>query len=439
MSKLFIDTPHLIFEPHETQIDAPLDIKKEEVKILRELGEDYAEIASLPIHEKRKRMWSELNDLNRIKPMIWMNEVCWNEMDVDGELKLKTKNVVCQRIETELRRTLYQWKHMQGDMVIDSIFYSPYIIENSGFGIEVIADISETEKDREVASRHFHNQFEKEEDIEKIKLPVIKYDKKRTEEFYKFYKEIFQGILKVEKRGCPGFWFAPWDDIVFWMGADKVLFNLATKPDFMHKIIDRLMSVYLEALNRYEELNLLAQNDCNVRIGSGAYGYTKQIPKVDYDKNHLRTIDLWGSVTPQIFGSVSPEMHKEFGIDYEKKWLNKFGLTYYGCCEPLHNRIDILRNIPNLRKISISPWADIKEAVAQIGRDYVISLKPSPTVLAMDKWRPEIVRDELKEKLKAARDCNVEIIIKDISTIRHEPQRLWEWTKIATEIAGKYE
>lgn len=45
-----------------------------------------------------------------------------------------------------------------------------------------------------------------------------------------------------------------------------------------------------------------------------------------------------------------------------KKWLEKFGLTYYGCCEPLHNKIEILQQVKNLRKISISPRADIKIA-----------------------------------------------------------------------------
>jgi len=439
MSKLFIDTPHLIFEPHETQLDATLDMDKEDINILRKLGKEYAEIASLPIQNKRRSMWSDLNDLKNVKPLVWINEVCWNEMDVNGELKIRTKNVVCQRIETELRRTLYQWKHMQGDMVVEPVIYSPFIIENSGFGIKVLADISETEKDREIASRHFHNQLETEEDIEKIRFPVVEHKKDRTEAFYEAYRDIFDGIIKVEKRGCPGFWFAPWDDIVFWMGADKVLLNLATKPDFMHKIIDRLINVYMEALKKYEELNLLALNNCNVRIGSGAYGYTSQLPKDGYDKNHPRSVDLWGSATPQIFGSVSPRMHKEFGIDYEMRWLKKFGLTYYGCCEPLHNRIEILSNIPNLRKISISPWADVKKAAEKIGRNYVISLKPNPAVLAMDKWKPEIVRNELEEKLKFSRQCNVEIIIKDISTVRYEPQRLWEWMKIAKIVAQKYE
>ncbi|MHB8277796.1 MAG: uroporphyrinogen decarboxylase/cobalamine-independent methonine synthase family protein [Candidatus Humimicrobiaceae bacterium] len=434
MSDLFNDTPHLIFQAHETQIDTELKIIDKDLKILRELGKKYAEIASLPVQDERINMWKRLNDLKEVKPLIWINEVCWNEMDINNELKINTSSIFCQRVETELRRTLYQWEHMQGDMVVEPIIYSPYIINNTGFGINPIADVREIDDESQIASRHFHNQIVSEEDIEKIKIPEITFDSKRTEEFYQAYESIFDGILKVKKRSSPGFWFAPWDDIVFWMGAENVLMNLAIRPDFMHKIINKLLDVYLAGLDQFEKFNLFALNNCNVRIGSGAYGYTDQLPQKDFNLNKIRTIDLWGSATPQIFGSVSPTMHKEFGLNYEIKWLSKFGLAYYGCCEPLHNKIEILAKIPNLRKISISPWANIDEASEKMRGKYVISLKPSPSVLAFETWEPELVKKELEKKLKAAKGCNVEIVLKDISTVKHQPWRLWEWVNIANEV-----
>ena len=437
-AKLFIDTPHLPFQPHDTQIDVPIKFTKNDIKILRYLGEKYAKIAHLPIQKERIEMWKRLNDLNRVKPMVWINEVCWNEMDVDNELKLQTSSDFCQRIELELRRTIYQWKYMQVDMVVKPVIYSPFIISNTGFGINPIAEIRETAKDREIASRHFYNQLKNEEDLEKIKVPKISHNIKRTEEFFQTYKMIFDGILKVKKRGSPGFWFAPWDDIVYWMGADNVLLNLATRSKFMHKIINKVMDVYLQALSQFERENILASNNCNVRIGSGAYGYTNQLPSNDFNKNRIKTKDLWGACAAQIFGSVSPSMHEYYSVDYELKWLEKFGLTYYGCCEPLHNRIKVLEKIPNLRKISISPWANIREAVKNIENRYVISLKPNPAVLAYDVWEPEVARKELEQKLDIAMGCNVEVIMKDISTVRYEPQRLWEWAKIAEEVSNCY-
>ena len=131
-------------------------------------------------------------------------------------------------------------------------------------------------------------------------------------------------------------------------------------------------------------------------------------------------------------------MHEEFALQYEMRWLERFGLTYYGCCEPLHKKIQILRKIPNLRKISISPWADKEEAAQNIGNDYVISLKPSPAIFAADVWDPEEARKQLLADLEKTRGCVVEVIMKDISTCRNHPQRLWEWAKIAQEVTEQF-
>ena len=435
MSTLYIDTPYLVFQNHETQNDASLNFSDADIRQLRELAKTYAEIASDPVNVERKELWRRLNDRECVRPLVWVNEICWNEMNVDDELTIRTKNIVCQRIETELRRTIYQWKHMQGDMIVENRFFAPYILKNSGFGIAAEADVRETETDREIASRHFHNQIVTEEDIEKIKLPKISVNRRRTADFLAAYQEIFDGILPVETRGCTGFWFAPWDEIVFWMNADNVLMNLATEPELMHKLIQRTMEAYLSGLQQFEALGLLARNDTNVRVGSGGYGYTKDLPQAG--AGGVSTENLWGAATPQIFGSVSPKMHKEFGVDYEIEWLKKFGLAYYGCCEPLHNKIDVLSAIPNLRKISVSPWANEKAAAEQMQGKYVVSLKPSPSVLASPSFDAEEVKRELRTKLSNTCGCNVEIILKDISTVRFEPQRLWHWAEVACKEADK--
>jgi hypothetical protein len=433
VSSLFIDTPYLVFQNHETQNDAPLEAAPAEIAVLRGLAQGFAEIAAHPVNAARRTEWQRLNDLQPSRPLVWMNEICWNEMNVDDELTLRTTSTVCRRIETQLRRTLYQWKHMQGDMVVEAEFPAPVILRNSGFGVEVQADVRETEENREIASRHFHNQFAADADVDKIRDPVIEMDAPRTREFLQFYTRVFEGILPVETRGCTGFWFAPWDDIVFWMGADNVLLGLADRPAFMHALIDRLSRAYIAGLRQFEALGLLSRNDGNMRIGSGGYGYTRDLGEAGRPEGPRKPITLWGSATAQIFGSVSPDMHREFGLAYERRWLELFGLAYYGCCEPLHNKIAVLETLPNLRKISISPWADVAAAAELMRGRYVMSLKPSPALLVGSSFNADGIRQELTTKLAAARGCNVEIILKDISTVCHEPRRLWEWARIARE------
>ena len=230
MATLYTSSIYLVFKPHETQVDVPIEFSRKEKKILRQLAAAYAEIAALPVHGERKALWRRLNDLQPVRPMVWIDEVCWHEMNVDDELTLRTESPFCRRIEVELRKTLYQWRHMPGDMIIDPVIYSPCILDNTGFGLPIEAEIRETAPDSDIASRHFTDQILSEEDVEKIKVPKVTHKPRRTEEYLQAYRELFDGVVQVEKRGVTSLWFAPWDEIVYWMGADHLLLNLADKP-----------------------------------------------------------------------------------------------------------------------------------------------------------------------------------------------------------------
>jgi hypothetical protein len=150
-------------------------------------------------------------------------------------------------------------------------------------------------------------------------------------------------------------------------------------------------------------------------------------------------MDMWSSATPQIFSEVSPAMHERFALRYELRWLERFGLNCYGCCEPLHKKIAMLAaQVPRLRRISISPKADIVEAAAAMEDRYIFSYKPNPSILAEEAWSPEGARQALCDVLDKTRGCVVEVIMKDISTVRRQPQRLWEWAAIASEVTEEY-
>ena len=129
---------------------------------------------------------------------------------------------------------------------------------------------------------------------------------------------------------------------------------------------------------------------------------------------------------------------KEFELDYAKKWYARFGLVSYGCCEPLHNKIDVIREIPNLRKISMSPWVDLEKGAERIGNDYVFARKPNPAYLAVNSWDPDIVKKDLKDTLQICNHygCTVQFILKDISTVKYQPQRLFEWADLAMKIVS---
>lgn len=408
-------------------------ISERDKTVLRQLAEKLAEIAALPVHKETADMWRRLNDLQPVKPMVWVNEIPWHEMDVNDELRIQTTDPFCQNVETQLRRIIYRWGHMRGDMVVAPKIYSPLVIHDTGLGITEDVDIVKTDERSDVVSRNFHSQIQNEGDLEKIKFPHIIHDVEASERNYEQMIDIFGDILPVEKRGLPGSWFAPWDELIRWWGVQEALTDLVLRPELVHQAMERLVSAYLSRLDQWEAQYLLSLNNSNVGVGSGGFGYTDELPQRDFNPDHVRAIDLWGCATAQIFSEVSPEMHEEFTLQYERRWLKRFGLTYYGCCEPLHHKVQILKSVSNLRKISMSPWVDIEKGAEEIGDKYVFSRKPNPAIFVDDVWNPKRARRELREEIEKLRGCAVEIIMKDISTVRYEPQHLWEWTHIAME------
>jgi hypothetical protein len=413
-------------------------ISQHDKDVLRTLAERQTKIAALPVHAEKAELWRRLNELDSVRPMVWINEIPWHEMNVDNELTLQTKDPWAQQVETALRRRLYQWRHMSGDMIVNDYIMCPLVIHNTGFGISEDVDIVRTDEASGIVSRHFHRQITEPEDIEKIKMPQVTYDAEATEVRYQTMCDIFGDIMPVKKVGVKGTWFAPWDALIRWWGVTEAMMDLILRPQMVNDIMTRLVDAYLCMLDQWEAQELLTRNDDNTRVGSGAYGYTDELPGEDYDPDHVRAHNLWGNATAQIFSDVSPEMHWEFALRHEMRWLERWGLTYYGCCEPLARKMAILRRIPNLRKISMSAWVDAAKGAEALGTDYVYSMKPNPAILAEDDWRPEIARRQLRETLEKTGGCHVEIIMKDISTVRYQPQRLWAWETMAMELAEAF-
>jgi hypothetical protein len=98
----------------------------------------------------------------------------------------------------------------------------------------------------------------------------------------------------------------------------------------------------------------------------------------------------------------------------------------------------MLAQIPNLRKISMNYQIKPERAAHHVQNKYVMSYKPNPAVFAFDNWHPEDARRELRGMLEHGHGCHVELIMKDISTVRYHPERLWEWSEIAMQVAHEF-
>ncbi len=410
---------------------------REDQKTLRELATQVAEIAELAVQQEKIEMWKSLNRLDPVRPMVLVNHIPWHEMQVNDELTPRSSEPFLRRLETNLRRTLYSWRHLPTDRVVETFVRIPKAIHGTAenLGIVPVEEQIKADPAGGISSHSYTDQFENEDDLEKIKTPEVFLDEKETARREEMARDALNGILDVRMEGhCPR--FTPWDRIAEWRGAEKALMDLAVRPDFMHRLMRRVTDAFLNRLDSLETKGLLG---CDQAIVKNSGAFTDELPADGFTPDKPRAHDIWSSGMAQILGSVSPEMHDEFEIEYAMEWYGRFGLNYYGCCEPLHDRIGYVARLPNVRKISVSPWAEQVQAAEEIGARFVFSRKPNPAFLAGDSWNPERVRADLLEtrRLCEHHGCPLEFILQDLSTVAYQPQRLWQWCEIAMEVAGR--
>lgn len=402
--------------------------------ILQDLARELAAIAALPVQKETAALWRRKNRLESCRPLVYVDEIPWHEMNVDDELTLRCTDERCHGVEQALRRTLYRWRHFPVDMVLRPEIVSPFVFHDTGFGIGWGEGARHSGQARGAAG--YVSSINSLDDVARITVPQITPDWEATEARREFLSAIFEPLLPVVPRGLCHQWFAPWDALVTVYGIEKLYIDMFDQPALVEATVARYVDAAQQRLDQLAAHGLLSVGYNNHRVGSGGLGITDELPTPEQAPDRVEPVHQWGTSTGQIFSEVSPEMHEQFCLQYERPYLERFGLSCYGCCEPLHNKLGILRSVRNLRRISMSTWIDVDTAAQNVGTDYIFSFKPNPALLAGETWNPGLVREYLAGVLEKTEGCHVELILKDLHTLRGEPQRLWEWAEIAMELVG---
>jgi hypothetical protein len=412
-------------------------MQNQDREVIRVLAAEYAAIANLPVHAERAKQWQQVNDLRRdVKPVTWINEEPWNELTAsDDFLVLRCVDPFLRQIERRLRMELYRWRNFPLDLVFSPFLAVQKVVNfDDQCGMKIVEQTIGS--DGGIVSHDYDTQFQTLDDIEKIKFIDIVYNEAETLRRYELLKECCGDIIEIKIVGVGHVSFTPWDKIAMWYHPNELLIDLILKPDLMHGIVSRYTDSMLHQLDQMDAQNLLSLTNNNQRIGSGGLGYASDLPGAEFDPQHIHPYNQWGNGMPQIFSEVGPDMHEEFALQYDRKWMLRFGLSYYGCCEPLHNKLEILKSVTNLRKISVSPWANLDKIVSETNGKYVLSIKPSPACFAEDKFNEKQVKENLKSLYQRSKGLPVEFIIKDISTCRNDVKRITRWCQLLNEVIG---
>lgn len=401
---------------------------------IRELIKEYADTVALTEKSREiEKRYKDLNALNIVRPPVLIFEIPWGEIRSD---ELKTQPGEYQGMEYSLRMALFQNKYFRGDHTWAPHWGVGAHVHNSGYGIGSKEKQIPSTTGAYIVAHEYEDQLINDEDVEKIKFPTISYDKEATEASMNKMNELLGDIMPVRKTGVVT-GFASWDFLMSLHGIEKCYEDLYDRPEFIHALMKRLTDIHNYEFDEYERLNVL---ETEVYYLHCTPALCHDMPHKDLDTEKITCKDIWCRTSAQVLAVVSPEMQQEFDVDYAKTYAERCKRTYYGCCEPLHNKLDQIRDINNLHKVSITPWANVDEAAEIMGKDFVLSYKPNPAFVANKTFDPAPVEEEITRVLEACKRNSTpcEFVLKDISTIANRWENLMEWNNTVQKVIDRY-
>lgn len=398
-------------------------------QIVRELAKRYMEFATSDHQKRANQRMRDTNDLKIVRPPVLMDEIPWYQMDIDGELTCQCEDQGARNVETFFRRALYRQKHFRSDNLFEPFFRVRMAYDSSGIGLRVKEKILRTDGTNNIVSHDYVDQLEDEAALELIKIPTFTARPDKDAKAMEFYTDLLGDSIPVKLCGVGIYYDAAWDQIMRFHLLESVLYDLYDRPEYLHAIRQRWNDIRMAELDFIESQLKVDPTSPNLHCTPA---YVSGLAEDGLKATWYRTM-------AQGFSDVSPEMHEEFDINYALPLAKRFAYTYYGCCEPLDRKLDVVFKIPNLRKVGVTPWAREEVMAERLGGKYVYSRKPNPANVAV-RSDPEVIRKETETTVKLCQKygCPVEFTLKDISTVSHRPENLIVWAQTVSEVLDRY-
>ena len=410
-----------------------MNSRKKDLGVVRELTKRYMEIAVSDKHVRMRQRFHDSNDLKIVRPPLIMEEIPWHEMNLDHELDCVCEDAELRGMEWGLRVQLFREKHFKCDNYIEPVWAVGKSMSNTGNGFAIREERLAVDQRNSIVSHHYEDVLADESALEAYHDPVITAYPEADKKNVAHVEELVGDIIPVVLRGH-GIYYSPWDRIATLRGVEPILIDMVERPEYLHKIMKLFTQGMASEMDQMDELGLYDPNALALHCTPNAV----TLPHKP-DPAHYTSRDIWFRTMAQMFSTVSPDAHDEFDLQYSIPLAKRCAFTYYGCCEPLSDRIGKLKQYPNLRKVGCSPWSDVEKTAEELGGDYVLSRKPNPAHVAI-RTDPDQIRGDIEKTVKACQKYGTpcDITLKDISTVGYRPENLIEWAEAASSVLDEY-
>ena len=397
--------------------------------ILYDLGCKVMEIAQSDRMDGKRRLWRKHNSFHGDLPPVYIRAYAFKE-NFDRSV-LKCTDPLLRSYEVTLHDALTR-STLGDDYIIEpwlTLGASYKMVNNERWGVPV----SLGEKTQANGAAGF-SPILLEEDFSCLKPAPYAVDEEKTALRREKLENALDGAIPVfvSREGPYQMWTGDIStDIAKMRGLEQLMWDVYDNPDWLHSLLAFMRDTILqnhrdaEAAGGYSLAN--HQNQC--------MPYAEELADPDPFVTGVSRRQLWRFVAAQEFTCFSPEMFWEFILQYQKPILESFGMTAYGCCENLTGIIPYLRRINNLRRIAVSPFADPQKCAEQIGKDYILSWRPDPSLMLATGLDEDFVRRYMREHFAIFKENNniFDITLKDVETVSHQPQNVRRWMEIVRE------
>lgn len=393
--------------------------------VLRGLASRYREVCAAPVQVVRRDLWRRHNSLKPTRPLIYARAFAWSEMP---EADCLCEDPFLRRYESQFRQRLFR-AGLDDDSVFEPWVTVPAVLACYGWGVQ--------------GKRHHSGEgrgafkvdypLKSLADISLLREPWHAVDETATAENVSRLGDAIGDILTIDVDRAPAYRMWSGDlatDLGYLRGIENFMLDMLDNPEGLHRLVKFMATGVLKTHDEAE-----AAGDWGLSAHQNqAMPYAEELDDPAPNCRGVPRRTLWGYMAAQELTAVSPDMHDAFMLQYQLPILKHFGLVAYGCCEDLTHKIDMLRQIPNLRRIAVSPFADVARCAEQIGKDYVLSYRPSPADMVSYGFDADRIRRIVKRDLTACRGCHTDITLKDVETVEHDPRRVKRWVALVREI-----
>lgn len=392
---------------------------------LRALAAHQLELANSAVNLERIAQWKRHNAVQPGRPLVHVELDTFEQEVVDPLLQCVGEEA--RQLERDLLRGTVNLELFDDDWVVNDWFPVQWQGWFHLFGHD-IGRTSAVGSDGTSLGHHFNHVIsDLEEDWGKLWQTTFGVDEAATSRYRTLAEETFGDILPV-RMGADSLQAVPTQKVVHRMGMEAMFFNMSDYPELFTKMMERIADDYLAYFAYLEQSGYLNSTTGGELLRQGSRCYTHELP----DKENPRLREVWGFMDSQESQGLSPQMFHELVFPCYQRIAEQFGLLSYGCCEAVHPFWEDLRTLPNLRKLSISPWCNQQMMGEQLRDSRIIfHRKPSPNFLGMGTTLDEAaVVAHIQETMDAARGCVVEFTQRDVYTINHDVAKVRRYVEL---------